>query len=539
MNLCTLLFELSDNTLLCGDSSITESLPFQWSPTFVFLSIFICIIYSGIACDMYAKTCQSRNTFHIAILKTGIIYGIGIFTMHFIGMYALIYPGPMQYDLYITAFSLWIAATGTSLTLLLLYQKHSLYQAAILFGLTICGMHYAGMLSILSNPYYMHHHIGLLIVAVIYAISGSYFSLKAFQKYTIDRNKRTLFSSAIIMGVTISGMHYLAMTAMEFSPELFPNELTRGNFISRESIIWFTLLMLLFTITTYVNDSINAENSLTLKKQQLELSNQSISNSLNKLKSMQTQLIESEKNASMGQLISGIAHEINTPIGICITSASYLNDQSNDFFKRYGKNELTKKDFEDYIDTQQTSSSLINENLKKASELISVFKQVSVDQDLDTPRKLNLGHFIEELLSSFNHKIKNKSIKTVFDYQQDFEVYTYAGSLIVILTQLINNSLLHAFGDTDDGIITIKISLENDKVILVYRDNGCGMSEENSKKMLSPFFTTKRNQGFCGLGMNIVYNQATQKLLGQLSCTSSPDTGIYINLSFPQTIESH
>jgi len=538
MNLCTLFFEISENVLLCGDNKIAESLDFQWSPAFVFLSVFICIIYSAIACEMYTKTRLSENTFHIAILKTGITYGIGIFTMHFIGMYALISPGPMRYDLYITVFSLWIAVTGTSLTLLLLYQKHTLFLAAVLFGLTICSMHYSGMLSILSNPYYMHHHIELLIIAVIYAISGSYFALKGFQKYTINHNKRTLFISATVMGITISGMHYLAMTAMEFTPELFPTEPSHGSFISRESIIWFTVLMLLFTISIYINDSLNSERTLTFKKNELELSNENISNSLEKLKTMQNQLIESEKNASMGQLISGIAHEINTPIGICITSASYLDEQSKEFFNKFFSNDITKKDFENYINTQQTSSSLINENLRKASELISVFKQVSVDQDLDTPRAFQLGHFIEELLSSFNHKIKNRDIETVFECQQDFEVNTYAGSLIIILTHLINNSLLHAFDELDKGIITITLSLEEDKAILDYQDNGCGMSEENSKNMLSPFFTTKRFQGSCGLGMNIVYNQATQKLLGQLSCSSSPDKGVYISLSFPRVIES-
>ena len=534
MNLCTLLFELSGNVLLCGDNQVAEGLAFQWSPQFVFLSIFICIIYSAIACEMYTKTRLSASTFHIAILKTGITYGVGIFTMHFIGMYALISPGPMRYDLYITGFSLWTAITGTSLTLLLLYQKHSLLLAAVLFGLTVCSMHYSGMLSISSNVYHMHHHIGLLIIAVIYSISGSYFSLKGFQKYTKNHNKRTLFTSATIMGITVSGMHYLAMTAMEFTPELSPTELTHGSFISRESIIWFTLLMLLITISIYINDSLNSEKTLTLKKDELELSNENISNSLNKLKTMQNQLIESEKNASMGQLISGIAHEINTPIGICITSASYLDDQSKEFFNKFISNKITKQDFEDYMDTQQTSASLINENLRKASELISVFKQVSVDQDLDISRKFKIGHFIKELLSSFNHRVKNKNIKTVCEYQQDFEVNTYAGSLIIILTHLINNSLLHAFDDIAEGIITITISLKENNVILEYQDNGCGMSEEDNKKMLSPFFTTKRFQGSCGLGMNIVYNQATQKLLGQMTCTSSPDKGVYISLQFPR-----
>lgn len=538
MSLCTLLFEASGNMLFCGDSSISESLSFQWNPAFVLLSVCICIIYSGIACDMYSKTSLSENTLQAAILKTGIIYGMGIFSMHFIGMYALTSPGPMFYDAYITAFSLWLAVSGTSLTLLLLYKKYSLVLAATTFGLTVCSMHYSGMLSLYANPYHMHHDIGLLIVAVLYSVSGSYFALSTFQRYLKGHNKRALIISAITMGVTISGMHYLAMAEMEFTVEVFPSSMADSTLLSREDVIWSTLVLLLITITIYINDSINSEHKLTFKKKELELSNKSISSSLSKLKSMQNQLIESEKNASMGQLISGVAHEINTPIGICITSASYLSEQSDSFFDRFQKNELTKHDFENYIDTHQTSTSLINENLKKASELIAVFKQVSVDQNLDSPRRFHIGHFINELLSSLNHKIKIKSVDARLEIEEDFEIFTYAGSLIIILTHLINNSLLHAFDNIDEGKILLKVATEGDNVLLEYSDNGCGMNNEDCKKMLSPFYTTKRNQGSCGLGMNIVYNQTNQKLQGQLSSVSHLGEGVCINLVFPKEISN-
>jgi NO-binding membrane sensor protein with MHYT domain len=537
MALCDVLLEISNNVLLCGNNSGLDYLEFQWCYSYVFLSIFICIIYSAIACDMYAKTALAGKTFHIAILKTGSIYGLGIFSMHFVGMYALIYPGPFLYDFYITAFSLWLAVSGTSLTLLLLYQKHSLILAAFVFGLTICAMHYSGMLSVLANPYHMHHQIELLLLAVIYAILGSYFALSEFQKYTHDHNKKTLFASSSIMGLTIAGMHYLAMSAMEFSPELLPTKFPHPAFISRDIIIWFTVLLLLITIFIYIIDSINSEQKLTLNKYELELSNKSISSSLSKLKSMQNQLIESEKMASLGQLISGVSHEINTPIGICVTSASYLEELSSHFFQQFHDNQLARKDFEEYEKSHQSSTQLINENLRKASELIAIFKQVSVDQDLDSPRRFYLGKFIQELLSSFSHKTKDKSIEMTQTGDHDFEVNTYAGALIVILTHLINNSLLHGFSQVSEGRINIHISLKDDQVILEYSDNGCGMNSEDNQKVFSPFFTTKRSAGFCGLGMNIVYNQTTQKLLGSLTCKSEPKQGVHINISFPQTIE--
>ena len=480
------------------------------------------------------KNHRLRKTFHLAILKTGAIYGLGIFSMHFVGMYALIYPGPMQYDLLITIFSLLVAISGTTITMLLIYQKQRLWAVATLFGLTICSMHYAGMLSILANAYHMHHRVELLLVAVVYAISGSYLSLRFFVGYLRKHNKQNLLLSATAMGVTISGMHYLAMMAMEFSASVYPPVMPHSAFITRELIITFTIFMLLFTIAMYINDSFNSEKSLTLKKHELEFSNKSISSALEKLKTMQDQLIESGKMASLGQLVTGVAHEINTPVGICITSASYLKDQSSDFFERFQKQELTRQDFAKYMDAHQTSSKLIIENLSKASELIRSFKQVAVDQSTESPRQFFMGHYIKEVLASLNHKIKNKNFDVVFECQQDFEVETFAGSISIILNNLIDNSLIHGFENRDEGTINIKVSQSEEDVSLAYADDGCGMEQNNIDQIFSPFFTTKRSKGFCGLGMHIVFNQATQKLKGKLSCSSKPDQGVQISVVFPK-----
>lgn len=538
MSICNALFEASNHVFFCGGESQLDTLSFSWAWSYVGLSIGLCCLYSAIACDMYSKMLSTEKSYKKAILRTGLTYGLGIFSMHFVGMYALISPGPMEYDFLITLFSLLLAMSGTTLTLYMMYQRQPLWACAVLFGLTICGMHYAGMLSMLANPYHMHHKTELLIMAVAYAVGGSYFSLKMCIQYLKRNNKRSLAISALTMGFTISGMHYLAMAAMEFTTMSYAPVMTHPLYLDRESIIMFTVFMLLVTIAFYINDSINSERNLLIKKHELEISNQSITSTLSKLKTMQSQLIQTEKMSSLGQLVSGVAHEINTPVGICLTSASYLEDKSKTFFKRYENQELGRQDFESYMDMHNSSSKLIMDNLYKASDLIRSFKQVAVDQSTEEAREFFIGKYIEEILTSLHHKTKNTEYNIELNLTQDFQIYTYAGALSTILTQLVDNSLKHGFEHQEQGNITIAIKEHGEYVHFDYDDDGCGMSEEDIGQIFDPFFTTKRSQGLSGLGMHIVYNQTTQKLQGRLECHSHPNKGLHVSITFPKRINS-
>lgn len=270
MALCDLIFDISKEILLCniGLEDISY-IPFIWDYSSVALSIAICILYSGIACDIYSKSDTSSKSF-LPALKVGSIYGMGIFSMHFIGMYALTSPGPMQYDIYITLLSLILAICGTSLTLYLLSKQYPIFITSVSFGLTICIMHYTGMLSLMANPFQMHHRVELLLVALLYAISGSWWSLKFFLKYLENKTKRILCYASITMGFTISGMHYCAMLAMEFSENSSYTGLPHDGFLSKEGIISCTFLMLLITMIIYINNSINSERFIVSAKKNIE-----------------------------------------------------------------------------------------------------------------------------------------------------------------------------------------------------------------------------------------------------------------------------
>jgi signal transduction histidine kinase len=232
---------------------------------------------------------------------------------------------------------------------------------------------------------------------------------------------------------------------------------------------------------------------------------------------MQSQLVEAEKMASLGQLVSGVAHEINTPIGIAVTSSSYLKDQSNTFFKRFKNGSITKSDFENFMIDMDSGSDLLTSNLNKASALIKNFKQVAVDQTIDEIRGFQLKQYILEVLTSLNHKIKNTNFKLDIICENEVHVRTYAGSISAIITHLFNNSLIHGFEHMTEGTITIKIEDLGDTAKITYCDTGCGIPSIDIEKITSPFYTTKRGGDCSGLGMYIVYNQATQRLCGNLS----------------------
>ena len=303
------------------------------------------------------------------------------------------------------------------------------------------------------------------------------------------------------------------------------------------------------TISIYIRDRINAEIKITQSQKDLEDKNESLEVALLKVQNMQSQLVESEKMASLGQLVSGVAHEINTPVGICITSASYLKDKADTFFKKFFDNTLTKSDFEAFMKDVNSGSELVASNLSRASALIKNFKQVAVDQAVDEVRDFYLQQYIEEVLTSLHHKIKNTKFEVLIECEKDFQVKTYAGSISTIITHLFNNSLIHGFEGMDIGTISINIQDCDDTAKITFTDTGCGMCNDGIDNITNPFYTTKRGEDCSGLGMYIVYNQATQKLQGTLNCrtlNSSPVTlpieldsksskhGLEVQICFPK-----
>ncbi len=265
----------------------------------------------------------------------------------------------------------------------------------------------------------------------------------------------------------------------------------------------------------------------------LHAANDELSSALHKLQDTQQQLVEAEKMSSLGGLVAGVAHEINTPIGICLTAASSLQDDLMALSRCYKAGEMTEQGFLDFLQLADESLQMLLSNNQRAAQLIQSFKQVAVDQSSEDKRHFLLKTYIQEILFSLQPKLKKTQHKIKVSCDESIELESYPGAFAQILTNLIMNSLIHGFEHKTQGNIIIEAHREDDQVCILYRDDGCGMSQEAVQRVFEPFFTTKRGGGGSGLGSHLVYNLVTQQLNGSIHCSSELSQGVVFIIRIP------
>jgi signal transduction histidine kinase len=277
------------------------------------------------------------------------------------------------------------------------------------------------------------------------------------------------------------------------------------------------------------------ETHLALRNLQRNLQgkNEELAITLEQLQTTQSQLIESEKMAALGNLVAGIAHEINTPLGISLTAASVLNEDTTDFFNTYKSGKMKRTELETFLDTAVESSSMILANLKRAADLIQSFKQVAVDQSSEAKRCFKVKEYLEEIMLSLNAKLKRTNHTVKIEGDETLTLDTYPGALSQIVTNLVMNSLIHAYDEDASGQIILEFKREGAWVIFQYADDGKGIAPENLSKIFEPFFTTNRSQGGTGLGLHIVYNLVSKQLKGTIQCESQLGVGTQFIIKLP------
>ena len=245
------------------------------------------------------------------------------------------------------------------------------------------------------------------------------------------------------------------------------------------------------------------------------------------------ELIQAEKMASLGELVAGVSHEINTPVGICITAVTHLNSLTKNVIKSFESSNLTKTALSNYILESAETAEIIFMNLTKASELVQSFKQIAADRVTWEKRKFELKEYIAEVLISLKPKIKNLPHVIEFDAVDKIEIDSYPGAFSQIIVNLVMNSVIHAFDKKFNGLIRINAVELNGYVVLTLSDNGKGIDEDKVDRIFEPFYTTKRGQGGTGLGLNIVYNLVTKTLLGSIHCYSVKGKGTSFVIKLP------
>ncbi|WP_372770906.1 ATP-binding protein [Pseudoalteromonas sp.] len=250
---------------------------------------------------------------------------------------------------------------------------------------------------------------------------------------------------------------------------------------------------------------------------QLEQNNQQLLQTLDDLEKMQQDLIESEKMASLGNLVAGIAHEINTPLGIAITGVSAYQESIALIETQLANKTLNQATLVNQISKQKEAYLLVQRNLERAEALIANFKQVAVDQSSEQMREVQMREYLEQLRTSLSPLTKGKQVMISVACSESLIVETYPGAWYQVMSNLIQNSVTHGFDGLEQGHIAITVTVNNGKLVVLYQDDGKGVPEEIRARMFEPFVTTKRNQGGSGLGMHIVYNLVTQLLNGEIT----------------------
>ncbi|MDM8532848.1 ATP-binding protein [Anaerolineales bacterium HSG25] len=276
------------------------------------------------------------------------------------------------------------------------------------------------------------------------------------------------------------------------------------------------------------------EDLVTERTAELEQRTKELTTTLDDLKTAQQQLVESEKMASLGGLVAGVAHEINTPLGVGITAASILDDETRWVAEAYGKGKLKGSNLKDYLSTAEQSSQSILSNLRRAGELVQSFKQVAVDQTNLEKRMFGVADYIDNTLLSLRPKFKRTNHVIGVEGDEGVTIKSYPGAFSQIITNLLMNSIKHAYKEDEYGHLTFIVSQTDENHLRIeYSDDGCGISPEHLKKIFEPFFTTARSRGGTGLGMHIVYNLVTQKLKGTIRCESDVGVGTKFILDLP------
>lgn len=269
------------------------------------------------------------------------------------------------------------------------------------------------------------------------------------------------------------------------------------------------------------------------RTKELAAANKELTLALERLSQAQKQLIQSEKMASLGGLVAGVAHEINTPVGIGVTAASHLEDKTKAILEEFRGGALKRASLEEYLGVCDESAHMILANLRRASDLIRSFKQVAVDRSTEEKRVFGLRGYLEQVLLSLRPQLKKTAIVVELECDAGVEIDSYPGVWSQIVTNLVLNVLQHAFEPGQAGRVTIAAALEPERLRFTFADNGKGIAPEHLNLIFEPFFTTYRQKGGSGLGLSIVYNLVTQTMGGTIHVASELGQGTVFSIMVP------
>jgi signal transduction histidine kinase len=270
--------------------------------------------------------------------------------------------------------------------------------------------------------------------------------------------------------------------------------------------------------------------------ERLNRRNEELTSTLDQLRDTQDELVHQEKLASLGGLVAGIAHEINTPLGICVTATTHVQDELRNWRKSHEAGTFDANKINAMLDELDVAVRILDNNTRRGAELVRSFKQIAVDQSSGQRRTFDLAEYLDEILLSLKPKLKLAPCSVKVECPSGIRMDSFPGALSQVVTNLIMNSLLHAFDGRSRGLIRVEGEEDGEDVVLKVSDDGIGMSAADLKRFFDPFFTTKRGSGGTGLGAHIVFNLITNVLGGTIRVTSAPGNGLRVQMRLPRTL---
>ncbi|WP_420266502.1 response regulator [Candidatus Magnetominusculus dajiuhuensis] len=250
----------------------------------------------------------------------------------------------------------------------------------------------------------------------------------------------------------------------------------------------------------------------------------------------QEKVIQSEKLAALGQLVSGVAHEINTPIGNSVMAASHLQDRTREIVELFNQNKLSKSKLENYFSSASEDSDIILKNLLRSSAMVKSFKMVSGDQTSQQRRRFKLKEYLEDIIMSLRPTLKKTSLEVHIHCDESLELDSYPGAFAQIITNLVTNAITHAFDKDSKGKIDINVIETQKNIVIMFNDNGKGVANDVVCRIFDPFFTTNRKGGNSGLGLNIVFNIVQKTLQGEVECETIEGEGTSFVITIPREL---
>lgn len=300
---------------------------------------------------------------------------------------------------------------------------------------------------------------------------------------------------------------------------------------------WFyACLALLLAAAVYGGyrrqQSLHAAQRAALERE-VQARTHELSTTLEQLRATQDDLVRSEKLASLGSLVTGVAHEINTPLGICVTATSILEEELGQWREAMQAGRFDEREQRASLEQFEAAVQLLQTNTRRGAELVRSFKQVAADQSSGQHRDFDLAAYLDEIVLSLKPKLARAPCRVQVDCPPGIAMHTYPGALSQVVTNLLMNAVVHAFEGRSDGQVTIHARRDGEQVELTIGDDGVGMPAADLKRYFDPFFTTRRGIGGTGLGAHIVFNQVTSVLGGSIKVDSEPGKGTRVHLRLP------